>query len=186
MDDDCIPAPGCLERLVGRHAALTIDAPAFPLRIDAISGKGGFIPAWCGFLISRSLVAQIGLPRADLAWGADDTEYLQWRVHKAGLRPADEPLAVLQLRRVRGTSTKPARQIYYEVRNTVYFRVYLQRAPYRRPKRMFKSLVKSLGQIVMREGRKFHKLSAYCRGVFDGFTGWLRLRFPLGGDRGVD
>jgi GT2 family glycosyltransferase len=181
MDDDCIPQPTCLAHLVARYESTDGDAPVFPLWTDAATGASAFVPAWCGFLISRSLVALLGLPRADFVWWAEDTEYLQWRVYGAGIEPANEPCAVVEHRRVRITPTKPAWKIYYEVRNTIFFRLYLQRKPFRRFKRMSRSLSKLLAQILAREDHKAVKLVAYWRGVFDGLSGRLGLRVPPGG-----
>jgi GT2 family glycosyltransferase len=181
MDDDCIPQPNCLAHLVTRHESLDADAPVFPMWTDATTGEGAFVPAWCGFLISRSLVVLLGLPRADFVWWAEDTEYLQWRVYRAGITPAYESSALVEHRRVRTTPTKPAWKIYYEVRNTIFFRLYLQRKPFTRFKRMSRSLSKLLAQILVREDRKAVKFVAYWRGVFDGFTGRLGLRIPPGG-----
>jgi hypothetical protein len=48
---------------------------------------------------------------------------------------------------------------------------------------MFRSLSKLLAQIVVREDHKAAKLVAYSRGVFDGLTGRLGLRVPVGGAR---
>ena len=179
MDDDCVPEARCLEHLVEGHAASAVDVPVFPYWIDGRSGRGGFITAWCGFLISRQLVTRFGMPRADFVWWAEDTEYLQWRVHCAGLEPAHARSAVVLHDRVRDTATKPVWKVYYEVRNTVYFRLYVQRKPFRRFRWLSRSLVKLMGQIVLREDRKLERLGAYGRGVFDGLTGRLGIRMPL-------
>jgi GT2 family glycosyltransferase len=180
MDDDCIPDPDCLDRLLTRHAAAPVDVPVFPYWIDARTGQGTFKPAWCGFVVSRRRVAEFGLPRTDFVWWAEDTEYLQWRVHVAGLEPEYALDAIVVHDRVRGTATKPVWKVYYEVRNTVYFRLYVQRKPFRRFKWLSRSLLKLMGQILLREDRKGAKLAAYGRGVLDGLTGRLGVRVPLG------
>ena len=179
MDDDCIPEADCLERLVARHDAPPGGGIVFPFWIDAATGEGSFLPAWCGFVIDRTTVERLGVPRAEFVWWAEDTEYLQWRVHVAGIRVEHEPDARVEHRRVRWVTTRPVWKVYYEVRNTVFFRLYVQRKPFTRFKRMFRTLAKLLGQIVTREDRKAAKLAAYARGLFDGFTGRLGLRMPL-------
>jgi len=113
------------------------------------------------------------------SWSTTRAEYLQWRVHVAGIRVEHEPDAQVEHRRVRWVTTRPVWKVYYEVRNTVFFRLYVQRRPFTRFKRMFRTLGKLFGQIVSREDHKVAKLAAYARGLFDGFTGRLGLRMPL-------
>ena len=60
-----------------------------------------------------------------------------------------------------------------------FFRLYVQRRPFTRFKRMFRTLAKLFAQIVSREDDKVAKLAAYARGLFDGLTGRLGLRMPL-------
>jgi GT2 family glycosyltransferase len=179
MDDDCVPEPDCLAALLVRLDAEPGGGLVFPFWIDAETGRGLFRPAWCGFVIDRATVERIGLPRADFVWWAEDTEYLQWRPHHTGIRVEEDREARVLHQRVRWVTTKPAWKYYYEVRNTIYFRLYLQRKPYTRFKRMFRTLVKLLGHILTREEHKLAKLTAYFRGVFDGLTGRLGLRMAL-------
>jgi len=113
------------------------------------------------------------------SWSTTRAEYLQWRVHVAGIRVEHEPDAQVEHRRVRWVTTRPVWKVYYEVRNTVFFRLYVQRRPLTRFKKMFRTLAKLFAQIVSREDRKAAKLAAYARGLFDGFTGRLGLRMPL-------
>ena len=65
----------------------------------------------------------------------------------------------------------------------MFFRLYVQRKPYRRFKWLARSLPKLLGQIVVREDHKAAKLGAYGRGLFDGLTGRLGLRMRAGVSR---
>jgi GT2 family glycosyltransferase len=179
MDDDCIPEDDCLERLVTRHESGPGAGLVFPLWIDAHTRIGAFRPAWCGFLIDRASVSLLGIPRAEFVWWAEDTEYLQWRVHKTAIRVEREPDARVEHRRVRWVTTRPTWKVYYEVRNTVFFRLYVQRRPFTRFKRMTRTLAKLFAQIVSREDHKAAKLTMYARGLFDGLTGRLGLRMPL-------
>ena len=55
MDDDCVPAPDCLARLVDHLDADPQRRPVLPWWIDVATGEGSFLPAWCGFLISRKV-----------------------------------------------------------------------------------------------------------------------------------
>lgn len=180
MDDDCVPEPECLAHLRERLGAEPGGGIVFPCWIDAATGEGHFRTAWCGFLADRATIAHLGVPRADFVWWAEDTEYLQWRPHREAIRVEQEPRARVLHARVRWVTTKPVWKYYYEVRNTVFFRLYVQRKPFRRFKWMTRTLVKLLGQIVLREDHKATKLLAYARGLLDGVTGRLGLRVPLG------
>ena len=179
MDDDCVPEPECLERLLTRLGAEPGGGIVFPSWIDAATGDAHFRTAWCGFVAARETVARLGVPRADFVWWAEDTEYLQWRPHREAIRVEQEPAARVLHDRVRWVAEKPAWKYYYEVRNTVFFRLYVQRKPFRRFKWLSRTLVKLLGQIIVREDHKGAKLAAYGRGLVDGLTGRLGLRVAL-------
>jgi rhamnopyranosyl-N-acetylglucosaminyl-diphospho-decaprenol beta-1,3/1,4-galactofuranosyltransferase len=112
MDDDGLPDPDCLERLLERDGALDFWGPVvvdeddesrlvFPIRlpggtrvVHALSdaetaARDGLIPdvviPFNGVLLTRDLVERIGLPRAEFFIWGDDVEYL-WRARRAGAR----------------------------------------------------------------------------------------------------
>ena len=113
MDDDGLPEPDCLERLLA-HADLDFWGPAvlaeqdpgrlcFPIRLPGSStvvhelaaaqaaAREGLIPdvviPFNGVLITQELVDRIGLPREEFFIWGDDVEYL-WRAREAGARCA--------------------------------------------------------------------------------------------------
>ncbi len=113
MDDDGMPEPDCLARLLRQEgvdfwgpAVLDEERPdrlVFPIRLPggtrtvrdvgaavAAATDGvieGVVIPFNGVLVTRELVERIGLPRAELfVWG-DDVEYL-WRADRAGARVA--------------------------------------------------------------------------------------------------
>ncbi|MDE0774820.1 MAG: glycosyltransferase family 2 protein [Nocardioides sp.] len=117
MDDDGVPAPDCLTRLL-EHEGLDFWGPAvlaeddpgrlcFPIRlpggtrvvhamseVEAAAGdvaSPGLIPGvvipFNGVLVTRDLVERIGTPRAEFFIWGDDVEYL-WRAERAGARIA--------------------------------------------------------------------------------------------------
>jgi GT2 family glycosyltransferase len=181
MDDDCVPSPEALERLLIHLDQLAEDGPVFPLWRDSATGEGLFLPAWCGFLVSRAIVQRLGLPRAEFVWWAEDTEYLSWRMHEAGYRAEWASDAVVEHRRVRDMATRPVWKVYYEARNTVYFRLHVQHGSRRiRTQRVVRGLSKLFAQVLLTRDRKLKKLGAYCRGVVDGVRGRLGLRVALG------
>jgi GT2 family glycosyltransferase len=179
LDDDCIPEPGCLAALVARASSVTDGSPLFPLWVDAPTGEARFLPAWCGFLIARATVDRIGLPRADLVWWAEDTEYLQWRVLEAGLRAVEVPEAVVEHHRVRTASAKPPWKMYYEVRNTILYRVYVQRWTWTHVRLLARSLAGLASQAIRNGPGRSARIRAFARGMADGLLRRTGLRVPL-------
>jgi rhamnopyranosyl-N-acetylglucosaminyl-diphospho-decaprenol beta-1,3/1,4-galactofuranosyltransferase len=113
MDDDGLPEPDCLALLLERDdldfwgpAVLAAQEPSrlcFPIRLPggtrvvhdmaaveaaAVDGLiGGVLIPFNGVLVTRALVEEIGLPRAEFFIWGDDVEYL-WRAEAAGARIA--------------------------------------------------------------------------------------------------
>jgi len=113
MDDDGVPAPDCLERLlgVGDHdfwGPVVVDEEAperlvFPIRLPggtrvvhdvaaverAATGGlvDGIVIPFNGVLVTRALIERIGVPRADFFIWGDDHEY-RLRAEAAGARIA--------------------------------------------------------------------------------------------------
>ena len=83
LDDDMLPEPSCLELLWSAARPDPDTAFVFPMS-QQTDGSFGVWPSWCGFVISRQIVAAVGLPMEELFWWAEDTEYLQWRIPEAG------------------------------------------------------------------------------------------------------
>jgi GT2 family glycosyltransferase len=123
-------------------------------------------------------VLRIGLPRADFVWWAEDTEYLQWRMIDAGVDVVHERAAVVEHHRVRTGARKPAWKMYYEVRNTIVYRVYVQPWTLNHARLLVRSLARLFGQVVT-GGAVMTDAKAYARGVLDGVTRRLGMRVPL-------
>jgi rhamnopyranosyl-N-acetylglucosaminyl-diphospho-decaprenol beta-1,3/1,4-galactofuranosyltransferase len=113
MDDDGIPEPHCLSRLLEREgldfwgpAVLAEQDPSrlcFPIRLPGgtkvvhrmseveEAARDGLIPGvvipFNGVLVTRDLVERIGTPREEFFIWGDDVEYL-WRAERAGARIA--------------------------------------------------------------------------------------------------
>lgn len=179
MDDDCIPDSDCLELLLKRSALSESPTLIFPTWIDEASGAVVNFPAWCGFLIPRSIVEAVGLPRSDFFWWAEDTEYLHWRIPQAGFSVQRDPRARVLHSRIRATGTKPPWKVYYEVRNTVYFRLWIQRHRGRRFYRLGRTLIKMLAGILMRRDQRLRRLWLYARAIGDGVLGRLGKRVSV-------
>ncbi|WP_139978178.1 glycosyltransferase [Nocardioides litoris] len=114
MDDDGLPDPDCLDRLLARADELDFWGPAvvaeqdptrlcFPIRLPGgttvvhdladveAAARGGLVRGvvipFNGVLVTRALVERIGVPRAEFFIWGDDVEYL-WRAERAGARIA--------------------------------------------------------------------------------------------------
>jgi rhamnopyranosyl-N-acetylglucosaminyl-diphospho-decaprenol beta-1,3/1,4-galactofuranosyltransferase len=113
MDDDGIPEPDCLGRLLERDdldfwgpAVLAEQDPTrlcFPIRLPGgtkvvhrmreveAAARDGLIPGvvipFNGVLVTRDLVERIGTPREEFFIWGDDVEFL-WRAERAGARIA--------------------------------------------------------------------------------------------------
>jgi GT2 family glycosyltransferase len=74
-------------------------------------------PGWFGLLIPRTIVETVGLPYEPLFWWTEDTEYLRWRIPRAGYSVrwvADANVNHLEARRM---PRRPTWKFYYEARN---------------------------------------------------------------------
>jgi rhamnopyranosyl-N-acetylglucosaminyl-diphospho-decaprenol beta-1,3/1,4-galactofuranosyltransferase len=112
MDDDGVPEPDCLKRLLDHDydfwgpAVLAEQDPSrlcFPIRLPGraavvhrmaeveLAARDGVIAdvviPFNGVLVTRELVQRIGTPREEFFIWGDDVEYL-WRARKAGARTA--------------------------------------------------------------------------------------------------
>ena len=185
MDDDCEPFPDALETQL---------ADALPSRMVlptvqwAETGQKARSLGWCGALIHRSMIERVGVPNAELFWWTEDTEYLQWRIPESGVKVVWTDRVVTQVSRGRDDDSKPAWKYYYEARNQIYHRLWVQRPatkPVPRPKphhlkvgvrswRAARAVAQLTGRAAMRErdGRG-HKLLAIARGSLDGLRGRL-------------
>ena len=85
LDDDMVPETTCLERLWAMAKKDPEAAFVFPVS-QQMDGSIGVWPSWCAFVISRQIIDAVGLPMEELFWWAEDTEYLQWRILKPGIR----------------------------------------------------------------------------------------------------
>ena len=124
IDDDMLPDPECLERL-WVVAQKDLDSTfVFPVSYQ-VDGSFGAWPSWCGFLVSHQIVEKVGVPRADLFWWAEDTEYLQWRIPEAGFPMRVVGDAIVRHDSIRHGVGVPVWKYYYEARNMLYVHLYV-------------------------------------------------------------
>jgi rhamnopyranosyl-N-acetylglucosaminyl-diphospho-decaprenol beta-1,3/1,4-galactofuranosyltransferase len=194
LDDDCIPTPTALAAL--RRAAGGTRAPRVLLAttIDHESREVVVSYGWWGVLIPRVVVEAVGVPIADLFYWVEDTEYLQWRIPRAGF-PVErcvESIVEVQHSRPAGAA-KPAWKYYYEARNQLYFRWRVQlpnpratdpkarrRARRKRAREGARAVSKLALKAAFREhDQRWHKLAMVGRGACDGARGRLGRTVPV-------
>jgi rhamnopyranosyl-N-acetylglucosaminyl-diphospho-decaprenol beta-1,3/1,4-galactofuranosyltransferase len=173
LDDDARADPRCLEYLLafstkeGAHLV-------FPAVFDT-AGKPADFPGWSGVLISADAVREAGLPNRDLFWWIEDTEYLQWRLPRVhGITSHRCPEARVEHGGGPRRSPRPGWMLYYEVRNTLWYRFHVQDTSWRRRgSRAFYVVSATLLRTLLAEDRKLHKLGLIVRGAVDGLRGRL-------------
>lgn len=180
MDDDRVPEEDCLEGLLEAYEASDRRALIFPTDVGA-DGVSVDHPSWCGVLIPRPIVEAVGVPLDQLFWWVEDTEYLGWRIPRAGFEVRRVPSAVVRHHRS-VERIRPAWKYYYETRNAVWYRRIVQGGT--RNRRLRRALVRTVGRIVLVEDRKFAKLRMVVRGYRDGAAG--RLGRPISVERRHD
>jgi rhamnopyranosyl-N-acetylglucosaminyl-diphospho-decaprenol beta-1,3/1,4-galactofuranosyltransferase len=183
MDDDCEPAPDALEQQLATRAtgAHVVMATMVDDDREIVTNTHG----WCAVLLERGVVTAVGVPNAELFWWTEDTEYLQWRIPRAGFALTRSEGAIVRVSRSRDDLEKPAWKYYYEARNQTYYRLHTQRVPHegRAPRhlsvrvrwwRASRTLTKLTARIVTKESRhRGAKVAMVMRGTWDGARGRL-------------
>ena len=175
MDDDIVPEPTCLATLWGAASDDPTSAFLFPIAIqpDGAVGRWG---SWCGFLVSREIVARVGLPMEALFWWAEDAEYCEWRIPKAGFPRDIIDAAVVHHDAIRQGGDIPKWKYYYESRNTVYYHLHVMHRVGRFPKKLASLILRAL---LRQKRERIGCLGAICRGLYDGAFGRLGMRYEV-------
>jgi len=181
LDDDMIPEPGCLAAQAEAMFGPGQDGRclAYPAIIEQGATRPRWFPSWCGVLIPAAAVAAAGGPRADFFWWAEDSEYLQWRLPRAGFAGRKVPTAQVHHRRTRAARGRPPWKVYYEARNSVYYRLRVQEVSRHSVTRTIQIEGRLLLQVVFREPDKLTKLWLFTRGLIDGLRGRLGITVPV-------
>ena len=175
LDDDMRPAPDCLERLwaVARKDPAT--AFVFP-RSRQTDGSIGVWPSWCGFVVARQIILDVGLPMSELFWWAEDTEYLQWRIPAAGYRSSVVHDAIVDHDAIRQGVGVPLWKYYYEARNMLYVHLYVKHRIGRYPRSVSKLFARALFR---EDDGRLRRLGVMALGLYDGARGRLGVRYPV-------
>jgi len=175
LDDDIVPDPECLEALLGEARHDPKAAFCFPRSVqpDGTLGEWG---SWCGFVISSHIVEEVGVPRAELFWWAEDNEYCHWRIPQAGFARRIVDGAVVQHDAVRQGERVPLWKYYYEARNMLYLHLHVMHRVGWYPRNVTKLVARAL---VRERGRRLLCLRTIALGLSDGAMGRLGIRFPV-------
>jgi len=175
IDDDMRPDPDCLERLWVVAAKEPERAFVFPISYQS-DGTFGAWPSWCGFLVAREIIEEVGLPMAELFWWAEDTEYLQWRIPQAGYPMRVVGDAYVRHDAIRQSDSVPVWKYYYEARNMLYVHLHVKKRVGYYPR----NIAKLFGRAILREPEgRVVRLRAMGRGLVDGARGRLGTQFPI-------
>jgi GT2 family glycosyltransferase len=175
MDDDIVADPECLQILLAAARLDPKTAFFFPRSVqpDGTVGEWG---SWCGFVVSRHIVEQVGVPRTEMFWWAEDNEYCHWRIPQAGFERRIVDGAVVQHDAVRHAEKLPLWKYYYEARNMLYLHLHVMHRVGWYPR----NVSKLIGRALVRErGRRAACLLTIGRGLVDGALGRLGMRFPV-------
>ncbi len=209
MDDDGRPAPECLARLLEHRRPNSILVPLqqdstgrrygfFVWRQRSINvteeivadGRpvvGDFVFAFVGPLISREVVARVGLPRADYFIWFDDYEYALRAGSEGGAEIVAVPGALFfhdyggPSKRVRFLwkrslrSVQPSWKTYYEARNQFYTFTRLRHNPGELLQYLHYQLRPLLGDLLYEPDRR-ERLGMRLAGIRDGALGHLGKR----------
>lgn len=176
VDDDVYPQKTCLKILLDELGD-DDNVLVYPWTTDEPSGEAANYPRWSGVLIPVRAIREAGVPRRDLFWWIEDTEYLQWRLpRELGMRSKLVERAHCVHDTVR-EGPKAAWKYYYEVRNTLWYRLRVQEGAYlRRLTRIAAVLLGALLRPLLKEDHKLAKLRYVGLGFLDGLTGRLGKR----------
>ncbi len=175
LDDDMRPEPNCLERLWAAAAEDPGIAFVFPVSRQR-DGSLDVWPSWCGFVVAREIIEDVGLPMAELFWWAEDTEYLQWRIPEAGYPRQVAKDAVVNHDAVRQGGPVPLWKYYYEARNMLYVHLHVKHKVGRYPRNVTLLFARAL---VREHHGRLERLWVMVRGLVDGARGRLGMRYPV-------
>lgn len=175
IDDDCVPHSQCLSRLLEQQSLSEAPALIFPTVLDPRGAVTNY-PAWHGVLIPRPIVKAVGVPKEELFWWAEDSEYLQWRIPKAGYAVLRVPEAKVTHYLLRPRK-RAAWKYYYETRNFIYYLVHVQGR--RELRALLLPLIRTFIRVLAIEDRRLLKLRLFVRGVRDGLAGRLGRLVPV-------
>lgn len=178
MDDDTYPSQSALRELIDKSCSIRRGSAIFPVGVFEPTGATTSDPDWGGVLIDRLAVQLAGLPSAELFWWAEDTEYLQHRMPRKGVLVERAEGAKVPYSHVRRVGGRSSWKYYYEVRNTIWYRLRVQRGS--KLHKLPRSLSRLFGAALRDEPRLTNVRFAVL-GFHHGLTGQLgaQVRPPV-------
>jgi rhamnopyranosyl-N-acetylglucosaminyl-diphospho-decaprenol beta-1,3/1,4-galactofuranosyltransferase len=170
MDDDIIVKPCSLKELLSHTDKYEYIYPTVLKK----SGEEVISYGWWGVLLSRELVLRAGLPLKELFYWAEDTEYLQNRLIRVySYKVYRSKTAIVEHLHHRGVHI-PSWHYYYKVRNTLFYRIYIQKNNLRgRIKKTCILFLYVFYKIIVKEKDKFEKGKLVLLGTYHGIRGKL-------------
>ena len=173
MDDDSYPDADALAHLLDVSGRTQPGHVIYPRAVNDATGETSSYPGWGhGPYLDRQAVDLGGLPHADLFWWIEDTEYLQHRLPRVGVVSVRAEEAVHHFDQPRRAGSKPPWKYYYEARNSVWYRVYIQRTGFRRIRKLARTLARLAASSMVNEQRGPATVML-VRGTWDGLRGHL-------------
>lgn len=167
MDDDFFPFDSCLQILLENTDERTVVFPYTREKDFAFRQQ----PGWWGVLVPMKIIKHVGYPKKELFFWSEDTEYLQVRIHqqhKYHLKWVSAAKGVHFTKR-EINHRRPWRY-YYEIRNSIYSRLYVKKLTVRRLYKLCRSWVKLFGTIIIKENNRPEKMKWFLLGTVHGFT----------------
>jgi GT2 family glycosyltransferase len=164
VDDDTVPEPTCLAHLL--TAGKGIDT-VMPFQRKP-GFEQGYPPSWNGPLLDARAVRQVGFPRAELFFWAEDTEYFH-RLSQAGipLIRSQEAVVLHHNPEDRRRGSRRDWRLYYEVRNGMWYRLRAQPLTLHRLRRAALLAGRPLLAILFLEPGKLPSLRLWGKAVAD-------------------
>lgn len=181
MDDDVRPDPGCLAAQLASAEDAGVPCVVAPVLRD-YDGTPHARWGWAGLLTSRSVVEEIGLPRADYFWGSEDGEWLLVRARDGYRIPLVRAEAATAQMAVRDPSRPKAPwKYYYETRNYAHSRLHADHSlPLTKRAKRVAHRTGKLARAAARERSPVATLAMVARGLVDGLVGRLGIRVTPG------
>lgn len=164
VDDDTEADPSCLAALLAASEGVDVVVP-FQRKPD---GPQGFPPSWNGPLIDAAAVRAVGLPRSELFFWAEDTEYfLRLRRAAVPIRRTAEAGILHVNPEVRRRGSARDWRLYYEVRNGLWYRLRAQPLTVHRVVRAAQLALRPLLSILVLEPVKARSLRLWWMAIRD-------------------
>jgi hypothetical protein len=170
MDDDIIPEPDCLQRLL--EATSEKEKYISPKVINP-QGEQVFGFGWWGVLLAKEVIEKVGLPLKDFFYWGEDTEYLQNRmIREYGVIPLKSNTAIVTHLHERN-KRRPDWYYYYAIRNSVHYRRSIFPLNLKGIVILNKLFAGLVFRILMKENSKLNKIRLFILGLNHGMRGKL-------------